>query len=404
LDDDDQVALLQRAGVEVEPLAASLLEATPPTWRADLQRAADLAEEIARLYGYEQIPATLPSIPLQGGLNSRQRVERDIRRAVLAAGFHEAQTVPFVAADALCLLAPRDSHRVSLQNPIAKDASSMRPGLVEGLLGVARHNAGQGRTGLAVFELGRIFRAPGGPLDEVVGRMGNWRWTGPNGETLPTQPLALGLLAYGAKHGHGWLDRDVKWSIFDLLAALDEVVARLSPRSEDVGRRLERVRTDHPALHPGRTAALYWQGLEVGICGQLHPTEAAARDLPEATVVAELLLEPLWHHLAHRSLPARQVPLLARHPAVGVDVAVVADEDVPYATVEEAVRAGAGDLLDGLWWFDEFRGPQVGTGKRSLAFHLRLQALDRQLTDADAEAVIRGVAAAVGEIGGSLRR
>ncbi|MDQ4130058.1 MAG: phenylalanine--tRNA ligase subunit beta, partial [Actinomycetota bacterium] len=205
LDDEDQVALLQRAGVEVEPMAAGLLQATPPTWRADLQRVADLAEEIARLYGYEKIPATLPSIPLQGGLNSRQRAERDIRRAVLAAGFHEAQTVPFVAANALCLLAPRDSHRVSLQNPVAKDAASMRPGLVEGLLGVARHNAGQGRSGLAVFELGRVFRVPGGPLDEVVGRMGNWRWTGPNGETLPTQPRALGLLAYGGKLGHGWL-------------------------------------------------------------------------------------------------------------------------------------------------------------------------------------------------------
>ncbi|MFN2555964.1 MAG: phenylalanine--tRNA ligase subunit beta [Nitriliruptorales bacterium] len=400
LDDEDQVALLQRAGVEVKSLAAGLLEATPPTWRADLQRGADLAEEIARLYGYEKIPANLPSIPLEGGLNSRQRAERDVRRAVLAAGFHESQTLPFVALNALCLLAPRDTHRVRLQNPVAKDVASMRPGLVEGLLGVARHNVGQGRSGLAVFELGRIFRVPGGPLDEVVGRTGNWRWTGPNGETLPTQPLALGLLACGAQHGHGWLDRDAKWSIFDLLAALDEVVARLTP-GETSG--LARVRADHPALHPGRTAALYWQGSEVGIVGQLHPAEASARNLPESTVVAELLLEPLWQHLARRALPAPQAPLLARHPAVGVDVAVVADEDVPFAMVEEAVRTGAGERLDGLWWFDEYRGPQVGTGKRSLAFHLRLQALDRQLTDADAEAVIQAVAEAVGEIGGSLR-
>ncbi|MDQ4131007.1 MAG: phenylalanine--tRNA ligase subunit beta [Actinomycetota bacterium] len=403
LDDEDQVALLQRASVEVRPLGPGLLEVTPPTWRNDLQRVADLAEEIARLYGYEKIPATLPSIPLQGGLNSRQRCERHVRRAVLALGFHESQTIPFVASNALCLLAPRDPHRVSLRNPVAKDAAIMRPGLVEGLLAVARHNVGQGRSGLAIFELGRIFRIPGGPLDEVVGRMGNWRWTGPNGEVLPTQPLALGLLAYGAKSGHGWLDRDAKQSIFDLLAALDEVVARLSPRPADRSRGLERVAAHHPALHPGRTAVLHWQGLEVGIVGQLHPTEAAARDLPTPTVVAELLLEPLWQHLAHRSPPARQAPLLARHPAVGVDVAVVADEGVPHAAVEEAVRAGAGELLDGLWWFDEFRGPQLGEGKRSLAFHLRLQALDRQLTDADAEAVIRAVATAVGEVGGSLR-
>ncbi|MDP8962134.1 MAG: phenylalanine--tRNA ligase subunit beta [Actinomycetota bacterium] len=401
---EDQAALLRHAGVMVTPTGGGLLEATPPTWRRDLERPADLAEEVARLYGYEKIPASLPSIGLLGGLNRRQRAERDIRRAVLAAGFHEAQTIPFVAPNALCLLAPHDTHRVTLQNPVSKDAASMRPGLVEGLLGVARHNVGQGRAGLAAFELGRIFRVAGGPVDDVVGRVGNWRWTGPTGEVLPTQPLTLGLLAYGPRHGHDWLDRDATWSIFDLLSALDEVAARLAPAATERSWGLERAPADRPALHPGRTAALHWRGLEVGIVGELHSSEAAARDLPTPTVVAELLLEPLWQHLAHSSIPARQAPLLPRHPAVAVDVAVAVDEDVLYAAVEEAVRAGAGELLDGLWWFDEFRGPQLGVGRRSLAFHLRLQAFDRQLTDADAEAVIEAVAGAVAEIGGSLRR
>ncbi|MDQ3931790.1 MAG: phenylalanine--tRNA ligase subunit beta [Actinomycetota bacterium] len=400
---EDQAALLQRVGVKVALTDAGMLEATPPTWRGDLERPADLAEEVARLYGYEKIPASLPSIGLLGGLSRRQRAERDIRQAVLAAGFHEAQTIPFVASDALCLLAPQDTRRVTLQNPVSKDAGSMRPGLVEGLLGIARHNVGQGRAGLAAFELGRIFRVARGPLDAVMGREGNWRWTGPSGVVLPTQPLTLGLLAYGSKHGHDWLDRDATWSIFDLLSALDEVAARLTPAASDGSWRLERVPADRPALHPGRTAALHWRGREVGIVGELHPNEVSVRDLPTPTVVAELLLEPLWQHLVHSSTVARQAPLLARHPAVAVDVAVAVEEDVSYAAVEEAVRAGAGELLDGLWWFDEFRGPQLGVGRRSLAFHLRLQALDRQLTDSDAEAVIGAVAGAVAKIGGSLR-
>ncbi|MGA0830835.1 MAG: hypothetical protein ACO3RG_05340, partial [Nitriliruptoraceae bacterium] len=141
----------------------------------------------------------------------------------------------------------------------------------------------------------------------------------------------------------------------------------------------------------------------IGLAGALHPDEADRRDLPDGTVAAELLVEPLLAVLPAAGPDPARAPLLVRHPAVVVDVAVVAPETVPLAEVEAAVRRGAGELLDGLRWFDEFRGTQLPDGHRSLGFRLRLQDPERQLTDADAEAVLAGVGTAVAAIGAALR-
>ncbi|HEX2027395.1 MAG TPA: phenylalanine--tRNA ligase subunit beta [Nitriliruptorales bacterium] len=402
LSTDQQTELLRRSGTEVEVRDGGVVVATPPSWRGDLGRPADLAEEVARLHGYEGIPATLPAVSLQGGLTARQRAEREVRQAVRAAGFHEAHTYPFVGSDAFSLVAADDPGRVTLENPLQKDAATLRPSLAEGLLGVARRNVGQGRAGLALAELGRVFRPAGGTLARLAGAGATWSTR--DGDPLPAQPMTLGLLAYGSRSGPGWRTPASSWGVFDLLAVLDEVAARLAPDSDDPTWRLERVATERPGLHPGRTAALRWRGIDVGVVGQLHPAEAEARDLPETTVLAEMVLEPLWEHLRAGPSPPRAARPIARHPAVAVDVAVVAPDDISYAAVEAAVREGAGDLLDGLWWFDEFRGEQLGEGRRSLAFHLRLQAPDRQLTDRDAEAVIGGVEESVERIGATLRR
>ncbi len=403
LDGETQAGLLRRAHVDVSG-GPDELRAAPPSWRRDLQRPADLAEEVARLHGYERIPAELPPVALRGGLSPRQRVERDVRAAVLAGGFHEAQTSPFVAPDALMLLLPGEGERerVPLENPLAKDTGTMRPSLAEGLLAAARRNVGQGRDGLALAEIGRIFRAHDGVLAGRLGDLGVDGWHGPDGEPLPAQPRTLGLVAYGFHQGERWLDRQRRWSVPDLLATVGEVVARI-PR-EDGRIELDPRPATHPVLHPGRTALLAWSGTGVGIVGQLHPREAERRDLPEDTVVGEVLLEPLWAHLEEGDLPVARAGRMARHPATSVDVAVVIDEDVPHAVVEAAVREGAGAVLDRLRWFDEYRGEQVGEGRRSLAFTLRLHDPERQLTDADADAAIEGVEAAVAAIGGTLRR
>jgi phenylalanyl-tRNA synthetase beta chain len=403
LDAAQQAALLERAGAEVT-VDGDRLEVQPPTWRGDLTREADIAEEVVRLHGYDQVPTTLPRIGVTGGLTPAQRAERAARSAALALGFHEARTRPFVGEDALLAVVPSEG-RVELANPLAKDAAALRPSLVEGLLQALRRNVGQGRAGTALVELGRLFRPSDDPLAQVLDEVveGDWRWRAPSGAELPVQPRVVALAAQGVRLGDGWLDPDDRWGVEDLLAVLDEVVARVAP-PDDPTWALERVAVERPGLHPGRTAALLLRGAEIGLVGQLHPDEADRRDLPEPVVVGELLLEPFLAATPADGHPPVRAAVLTRHPAMTVDVALVAPDDVAYATLFAAVRDGAGELLDDAWWFDEYRGEQVGEGNRSIAIRLRLQSAERQLTDDDAETVIAAVAAAAERVGATLRR
>ena len=412
LDTDRQTQLLSRSGSYVER-DGDLLRVTPPTWRGDLTREADVAEEVARLHGYERIPATLPTVTMVGGRSPAQSLELELRALALAGGFSEAITRPFVGDQALSGVVPT-AGRVELANPLAKDASSMRPSLVEGLLVALRRNVGQGRPGTALAEFGRLFR----PADDALGSVldafgpvmddGGWRWTTPDGGPLPIQPRTVALAAQGLRLGDRHLDPEDRWSVYDLLAVLDRMVARAAPPT--AGWRLGRQPVERDGFHPGRSAALLLRPtadadpVEVGFVGQLHPEEADRRDLVEPVVVAELLLEPLLRAVPPEGHPPVAARTLVRHPAMSLDVALVADDAVPYAVLEQAVRDGAGDLLDGLWWFDEYRGEQLGVGRRSVAIRLRLQDPERQLTDADAEAVIEAVAARADAVGATLRR
>ena len=396
LDADAQAGLLRRAGCDVTVDGVDL-RVTTPSWRGDLGREADLAEEVARLHGYEHVPALLPPLVVRGGLSPAQRLERSLRDAVLAHGFDEIVTRPFVGARVFPGVHPSDG-RVVLANPLAQDAAAMRPGLLDGLLATLRRNRGQGRAGMAVCELGRIHRpiddAIGGALDVLLGR--DWRWMGPDEQALPLQPRAIALAAFGARGGDGWLAEDARWEVEDVLAALDELARRAG-----VGP-LRRRAVERDGWHPGRTVVLELDGTEVGIVGQLHPHASDAWDLPDPVVAGELLTEVL----IERSRAGRAVasaPRLVRHPSVVVDVAVVGPESIAVADIAEVLRRAAGVLLDDLRWFDEFRGAQLPEDHRSVAFRLRLQDPERQLTDADADGVLRAIEQALGAIGASLR-
>jgi phenylalanyl-tRNA synthetase beta chain len=188
-----------------------------------------------------------------------------------------------------------------------------------------------------------------------------------------------------------------------VLGVVDRVARLLAP-PDDPDWMLERVAIERDGFHPGRTSSLRLRGTEIGMVGQLHPDEAERRDLPEPVVAGELLLEPFLAVIPDGGHPPVVARHLVRHPAMTVGVALVADDEVSYATLERAVRSGAGALLDELWFFDEYRGEQVGEGRRSVAMRLRLQDPERQLTDADAEQVIDAVAAAAEKVGATLRR
>ncbi len=259
LPDDRQAQLLRQLGCAVET-DTDQLAVTPPTWRTDLTRPADVAEEVARMNGYDQIPATLPLTGVTGGLTPAQQAERGVREAARAFGLHEVITRPFVGDEHLDGVHP-GGDPVVLSNPLAKDASAMRTSLLEGVLQTVRHNTGQGAPGVAVFEIGRLFRGAGGPLDEVLDAFAaDWRWTDPAGRVLPTQPRTIALAVQGRRAGPGFLERDATWGLDDALAVLDEVVRRSHARGVAARACGDDARRPAPLPHGGAVAGRHRRG------------------------------------------------------------------------------------------------------------------------------------------------
>jgi phenylalanyl-tRNA synthetase beta chain len=353
-----------------------VLEVVPPSWRPDLTGPADLVEEVVRLEGYDTIPVVLPSAPAGRGLTPEQRLRRTASRSLAAGGLVEVVLPPFVSDAALEALgggmtSPR------LANPLSAEEARLRPTLLPGLLAAVSRNASRGLPDVAVFETGHVFLGEGGsaPAPGVEGPPTSEQHAALQA-ALPDQPRHLGLALAGAA------------------ASWDVAVSAVVEVGRALGLRLEPRAAGEGPYHPGRTAELLLDGRRVGLAGELHPRVVHALGLPPRTCAAEANLDVLVAAAAARGpLPA---PHISHFPPASVDVAVVVADDVPAAEVERALRDGAGELLEALRLFDVFRGPQVGEGKRSLAYALRLRAPDRTLTDVE---VLGARNAAVAEAG-----
>ncbi|WP_462203154.1 phenylalanine--tRNA ligase subunit beta [Frankia sp. CcWB3] len=380
-----------------------VLIVTPPSWRPDLTRPADLVEEIMRLEGYDTIPVTLPSLPAGRGLTAAQRMHRAVGRALAYAGFAEVLTLPFVpedAADALSLAAvdPRRA-AVRIANPIAEDAGYLRTTLLPGLIAAAVRNIGRGQRDLALFESGLVFREreriPTGVVTPPVDRRPSAAEIVALDSTLPGQPRHVAVLLTGRREPGGWSTpaRDADWA--DAVDAAHVV-------AEAVGVTLTVRAGNVMPWHPGRLAELSIDGRVVGHAGELHPRVLGAAGLPPRAGAMELDLDALIEVAS--AAPPMIAPTISTYPPADRDVALVVPIEVPVADVTAALRAGAGDLLESLTLFDVFEGAQVGVGQRSLAFGLRLRAGDRTLTAAEANAVRDAAVARAAELtGASLR-
>lgn len=390
LGDARQGELLSAIGCAVAA-ADGVLRVTPPVYRPDLRIEADLAEELARVHGYETIPERVPATGQVGGRTPEHEARLAVRRALAGGGWTEILPFPFIADDDVEALGLADDdprrRTIALVNPLSRNEAVLRPTLVPGLLRTLRYNVNRGTGDVAVFEVGHVFLHPSPDLPGSDG--------GPGGVVLPAEPTVLGLAACGAfepaVHDRGARAADV----FDLLGAAD-----LARRT--AGRPPLRARpTGEAPYHPGRAARLELEGRDVGVVGELHPRVAEAFGVPARTLAGELRLDLLTEGGARPAVGRAPSSL----PGLRLDVAVVVDEGVPGAAVEQAVRAGAGDRLTSCRLFDVYRGAPLEAGRKSLAYALRLDDPDRQLTDADAEAVITAVERAVGEqVDGRLRR
>jgi phenylalanyl-tRNA synthetase beta chain len=407
LDASDQSRLLARVGIRTEvaeppaqppaeppagppsgrPLAPeAVLRAVVPTWRRDLAIEADVAEEIARVAGYETIPATLPHTEMPAYRRDPLEVRDAVRDVLAGAGLREVVTYALVAPDQSGRLGwPGDAGPppageiaagggpIRVTNPLSANHSVLRQQLVGSLLDVVHSNVRHGREDIAIFEIGKGYgRLPEAPQE--------W-WRLGFALTGPAEPLAPNRPARP-------YDLDDAKGLIELLAAeLGFDPAAFAP-----------ARSGRP-FHPGRTAVARAGQSLIGWVGEIHPGLLEELDLRvPRIVVAELAVAGLsGGQLA--VVQARPVP---RHPAVERDLAVVVGEDRPAGEIEALVRVAGGPLLAGVRLFDIYRGTPLADHEKSLAFRLTFQA-DRTLTEAEVEAAVAAVTAALGQGGARLR-
>ncbi|MFI5755781.1 phenylalanine--tRNA ligase subunit beta [Streptomyces sp. NPDC051569] len=396
------VRRLQEVGCDV--YGQDELVVTVPSWRPDLGVPNDLAEEVIRLEGYENLPSTLPTPPSGRGLTERQRLHRRVGRALAGAGYVEALNYPFTGdavLDAFGL--PADDARrrtVKLVNPLSDEEPALRTTLLPGLLGALRRNDGRGSHDLALFETGSVFRPTGDetvPVRLPVDRRPTEAEVAALDAALPRQPRRAAVVLTGAREQAGWWGkgRPADWA--DAVEAA-RTVAREA--GVDLVVRADR----YEPWHPGRCAALFAtvNGEEtlVGHAGELHPRVVKALGLPERTCAMEVELDLL----EQAGTGALQAPRISSYPVATQDVALVVASDVPAAEVEKALQEGAGALLESLRLFDVFTGEQIGEGRKSLAYALRFRAPDRTLTVEEATAARdAAVALAAERTGAALR-
>ncbi|MFI2752611.1 phenylalanine--tRNA ligase subunit beta [Cellulomonas sp. P22] len=387
---------------------AGVVEVQVPTWRPDLTEPVDLVEEIARLRGYDAIPSLLPVAPAGRGLSAGQRARRAVARTLADAGFVETLSYPFVGTeqhDALAL--PADDVRrraVRLVNPMSETQPELRTNVLVTLLETVRRNVGRGTADLAVFEMGLVTRpVPGAPLppslpgavrpsdDELVALEAG----------VPAQPRHVAGFVSGHREPAGW------WGAGRRADHTDAIEAALLVAEGAGTQVVVRAGTGHAPWHPGRTARLETlDGRLVGHAGELHPKVVATLGLPERSAAFEVDLDVLLDAAPGEPVQAHEV---SSFPVAKEDIALVVDTDVPVADVQAAVRTGAaaspaGDVLEELRLFDVYTGPQLGDGKKSLAFSLRLRAADRTLTAEEAAGVREAVVAEAGRRVGAVLR
>jgi len=337
----------------------------------DLTREVDLVEEVARLYGYDRFCETLPARTQPGGLSLQQRINHRLREAFRAIGLTEAVHYSLVKPQ---------GDEIQLANPFFREYSALRPDLIGSAIEACALNHARGNGALNAFEIGRRF------------------WRGPT--QLQEESMLAGIMG-GERFPQGRWQRSgqsAPMSWFEAKGLLESAFARLQltvtyqPSDSDA------------RLHPGRTAALWWQERYLGAFGQLHPELCQQRELPEATYAFSLHLSVLQQALGAEEQQCPRFQPVSAYPAAERDLAFFVSLARSVGELTHALHAAGGELLEAVELFDEYRGERAPEGQRSLAFRLRYRARDRTLTEPEIEACQERVRSAlVTQYGAELR-
>jgi phenylalanyl-tRNA synthetase beta chain len=334
-------------------VAGGEFRVTPPSYRFDITIEEDLVEELARIYGYDRVPATMPVAPAT--LLPAPEGIRDIgsfRGLLVARDYQEIVSYSFVDAAWESDLAG-NSAPVALANPIASHMSVMRSTLAGGLVNCLVHNVSRKQARARLFEVGRCF---------MTGASGTYH-----------QPVRIGGASYGEARHEQWGIKGRPGDFYDIKGDVEALLAPLIGEFRP---------TAHPALHPGKSAAILVGGMTVGWIGELHPRWQRKYDLPLPPVMFELEYEAI----SRRGLPAYNE--ISKFPLVRRDIAAEVDEGVSYQAIVEALRRGRPAIVTEIGLFDIYRGTGVEKGKKSLAFRVLLQDTRKTLTDAEVESAV----------------
>ncbi|WP_167140729.1 phenylalanine--tRNA ligase subunit beta [Diaminobutyricimonas sp. TR449] len=394
--DDEIKSSLEAIGTTVVPVDGGL-SVTPPSWRPDLSDEPTLAEEVARIVGYDRVPSVLPVAPPGRGHTRAQKLRRAAAQMLAANGLTEVQVYPFLSETAHRRFSG-DAPAVKLANPLDAEVPYLRRTLLPGLVDTARRNLSRGLTDLALFEIGTVFLPEAGreygsgPLPVGNAHPGEARLAELN-DSIPPQRWSVGALLLGDQIVKQPGIRPVGTGIADAVTVAQQLAAALG-----VTIRIEQ--GNHPAMHPGRTAEIFAGDTVVGVAGELLPALAEELDLPRVVAVLELNLDALIEAGATEV----QTSVVSGFPAATQDLSLVVSRSVPAGEVLDAVAEGAGGLLEDIRLVDDYRGTGVTDDSKSLTFALRFRASDRTLTAAEAsEAKLAGAALAGERFGATIR-
>ncbi len=379
------VSALTRLGLPVEAVegAAGVLTVTPPPYRFDIQIEEDLIEEVARMLGYENLPATPPLAPITAKIRSEAtRSPFAVRRSLASLGYQETINFSFVEERWEHELAG-NPNPIKLLNPIASQMGVMRSSLLGSLLQVLKFNLDRKAERVRVFELGRVF------LRDVSVKNTDTTVEGFD------QPMRVAGLASGTADALQWSRKEQSVDFYDVKGDVEALLAPLKPVFETAS---------HPALHPGRCAKVVLAGVDIGFVGELHPKWRQAYDFPAAPVLFELDLNAVLQK------PVAAFVGVAKHQAVQRDIAVLVAEQLTHGALMAAIWAApTGGLLKDARLFDVYR-PKAGNGiaqasaEKSLAVRLTLNSEDATLTEGQIEAAVQSVIAQLGSDLGARQR
>ena len=362
VDDAEVTRIFEALGMQVTATAEGW-SITAPSSRFDIEREEDLIEEVARIFGYDNIPTRTPTGALRLASEPEARIgELGLREQMAARGYYEAVNLSFVAAGLLEQWGFTQD-LVPLANPLSADLAVMRPSLLPGLINVLQYNRARQQERVRLFEVARVFAA-GDP---------------------PVETTTLAVVACGRARAEQWGESARTIDFHDLKGDLDALINW----GDDPGRWTVSADRLPPWLHPGRAARVARDGVAVGYMGALHPQLARKLDLASDVYVLELELEPLLARRLPRAAP------VAKYPVVRRDIAIELPEDVRWAAVETAVGKALGERLKQLRLFDLYSGKGVEPGRKSLAMGLILQDASRTLTDDDADRCVREAVSAL---------